>query len=199
MADKKTKAKKTTTKTASKKVAKKPASKTASLRKTTVKKKAAPKKAANASAAPKTKAGTVSFTTAQPFMKEMEKIMTKPPFKFDQLAQQAADQSRDGFEAFMQSGTIFFKGFEEIARTAASMTQTAVEKQAEFTKQLMSSKTLNEYAEAQNKIAQANFDEFMAGATKLSEMSVKVLSEASEPLNSQMNKAVQQANKAMAA
>ena len=79
------------------------------------------------------------------------------------------------------------------------MTQTAVEKQAEFTKQLMSSKTLNEYAEAQNKIAQANFDEFMAGATKLSEMSVKVLSEASEPLNSQMNKAVQQANKAMAA
>ncbi|MCB9982779.1 MAG: phasin family protein [Rhodospirillales bacterium] len=125
--------------------------------------------------------------------------MTKQPFQFDQLAQDAANQSRESMEAFVKSGTIFAKGFEEIIKTAATLTQGAAEKQAEYTKQLMGSKTLNEYAEAQNKIAQSSFDQFMAGATKLSEMSVKVLNEASEPLNEQMTKTMAKANKQMAA
>ena len=125
--------------------------------------------------------------------------MTKQPFEFDKLTREAADLSRESIEAFVQSGAILAKGGEEMVKTAASMAQTAGEKQAEFTKQLMSSKTVNEYAQAQNKIAQASFDQFMAGATRLSEMGVKLLSEASEPLNAQVTKAMAKANKAMAA
>lgn len=140
------------------------------------------------------------FAMPVPDFKEMEKIMTtNQPYQFDKLAQEAANQSRESMEAFVKSGTIFAKGFEELMKTAASLSQTAAEKQAEYAKQLMGSKTLNEYAEAQNKIAQANFDQFMAGATKLSEMGAKVLSEASEPINTQVTKAVQKANKSMAA
>lgn len=146
-------------------------------------------------------------TMPQPFLKEMENIMTKQPFQFDQLGQEtmqetmkdAANSSREGVEAFVKSGEIFAKGFEAWMKTAASIAQSAGEKQAEYTKQLMSSKTINEYAEAQNKIAQENFDQFMTGATQLSEIGVKVLSEASEPLNEQMTKAMAKANKQMAA
>ena len=143
------------------------------------------------------KAGTKTKNTVSiPTLKEMETMMTNQPFQFDKMAQEAANQSREGFEAFVKSGEIFAKGFEDIVKTAASLTQTAAEKQAEFAKELMGSKTLNELAETQNKIVQANFDQFMSNATKLSEMSVKVMNEASEPLNAQATKAMKKANKA---
>lgn len=183
--------------TAKKSAKKSPAKKVAS-------KKAAPKTAVNEAKPPKAAnsnynaAWSSTLFDAQPPMMEIFK-MTKTPFQFDQLAQEATEASREGFEAFVKSGTIFAKGFEDLMKVAANISQNAAEKQTEFAKQLMSSKTLNEFAETQNKIAQANFDQFMAGATKLSEMSVKVLSDGSEPINSQLNKTMQKANKAMAA
>lgn len=197
--------KKTTAKTTTRKT--KTAPKKAALTSKTATKKAAPKTAAKktvkaaaktAKTASKTTTKAASNTTKSA-INEMEKIMKNQPFDFDKMAQEAANQSREGFEALVKSGTIFAKGFEDIMKVASSMTQDAAEKQAEFARQLMGSKTMNEYAEAQNKIAQANFDQFMSGATQLSEMSVKVLSEASEPLNTQMTKAMNQANKTMAA
>ena len=80
-------------------------------------------------------------------------------------------------------------------QVAANITQATAEKQAQLAKELMASKTLNEMAETQNKIAQSQFNDFMANSTKLSEMSVKLLTEASEPINKQMNKAMNQAQK----
>ena len=56
-----------------------------------------------------------------------------------------------------------------------------------------------ELTEAQNKLAQQSFDDFMAGATKISEISVKVCGEAFEPLNAQMNTALKKASEAAAA
>lgn len=204
-APKKTAAKTTkkTTKTAAKKA---PAKKTAAkktpaktAKRKAPKKTGATKKAAKAAPKSATKAAATStIFNVQPQILEIVK-MTNTPFQFDQLAQDAADAGRESFEAFVKSGTIFAKGFEDLIKTAANLSQDAAEKQAEYAKQLMSSKTLNEFAETQNKIAQANFDQFMAGATKLSEMSVKVLSEGSEPINSQLNKTMEKANKAMAA
>lgn len=197
---KKTAAKKTTVKKAApkKSVAKKTPPKKVAKKKAPVKK-AAPKKAAKTAPKSATKiAANTSIFNVQPQILEIVK-MTKAPFQFDQLAQEATEAGREGFEAFVKSGTIFAKGFEDLIKTAANLSQDAAEKQAEFAKQLMSSKTLNEFAETQNKIAQANFDQFMSGATKLSEMSVKVLSEGSEPINAQLNKTMQKANKAMAA
>ena len=121
--------------------------------------------------------------------------MPKQNFEFEKYAQEAASTGRESMEAFMKFQTTFTKGFEDIMRTAASLTQTAAEKQAEYTKQMMGAKTLNELSAAQNKIAKASFDEFMAGATKLSEMSVKVMNEAVAPLNDQMSKGMQKASK----
>ena len=132
-------------------------------------------------------------------LKHTENVMSKQPFQFDKIATETANQGRESMEAFVKSGTIFAKGFEDIMKATAAMTQSVSEKQAEFTKQLMGSKTLNEFTEAQNKIAQSSFDQFMSGATQITEMSVKMLSEASEPINAQMSAAVQKANKAMAA
>lgn len=119
--------------------------------------------------------------------------------QFDQFAQQAAAAGQDQMEAFVKSSTIFAKGMENIFKTCMAMAQDSGEKGSEAAKALMGCKTINEFTEAQNKLAQASFDEFMAGATKISEMSVKVATDSFEPINTQMSKNIKKATEAVAA
>ena len=128
----------------------------------------------------------------------MEETMKQNTQQFDAYTKEAAEMGRQSFDAAMKSSTIFAKGFEEIVRASVAMAQSAAEKQAAYAKEAMSSKTVNEWAELQSKVAQTSFDDFMEGATKLSEMAVKTLTEASEPVNEQMTKAVNAAQKAAA-
>lgn len=139
------------------------------------------------------------FFPAQPGNKTMEKIMTQSKSQMDKIAQEATSFGRESFEAFMESSNIFTKGFEQITRTAVALAQTSAEKQAQFLNKAMSSKTLNEWAETQNKIAQASLDDLMSNVTKLSEMSIKVLTEAAEPINEQMGKGMRKATQSRAA
>jgi phasin family protein len=129
----------------------------------------------------------------------MEKIMSQSKLQMDKMTQDASAFGKEGMEAFMQSSAIFAKGFEEITRTAMALCQSSAEKQAQFFNQALSSKTLNEWTEAQNKIAQSNMDDIMSAATKLSEMSIKVLTESAEPINEQMGKGIRKASESMAA
>ena len=62
-------------------------------------------------------------------------------------------------------------------------------------KSLMSCKTLNELTETQTRLAQDSFDNFISNAAKLSEMSVKLATEAFEPINSQMSKTMSKSAK----
>ncbi len=128
----------------------------------------------------------------------MEKVMTQGTKQFENITQEASEFGRDNVEAFIKSGTIFTKGFEDIFRASLSLAQSSAEKQSQFIKEAMTTKSLNEWADIQNKIAQANFDDFMEGATKISELSAKLLTEASEPINSQVTKGVNKATKAAA-
>lgn len=125
--------------------------------------------------------------------------MNQGKTQFDKITFDASDLSRAGYDAFMKSGNIFAKGFEEIIRQSMALAQSSAEKQGQLMKAALSSKTLNEWTEIQSKIAQASFDDFMAGATKISEMSVKLLSESAEPLNQQMTKSMSKGMKKAAA
>ena len=129
----------------------------------------------------------------------MTKSKTSAPYQFDQLAQEAASASRENIDALTKSGTIVAKGFEEIIREAMSFAQSAAEKQMQYAKEAMSVKTINEFSDVQNKIAQSNFDDAMASATKITELGTKVLTDAIEPLNNQVTKTVQKATDAVAA
>jgi phasin family protein len=171
-------------------------------------KKAAPRKTAGkvktASAAkkgwtPTDTVGKIAFISGKQSYAKMEDFMTKGKTQFDKLAQDATSHSKEHMEAVMKSGNIFAKGFEDIMKSWVSLTQDATEKNTEAFKTLMGCKTLNELAEVQNKLAQEGFDDFMAGATKLSEMSAKLASEAFEPLNDQVSKAIRKASESMAA
>lgn len=178
-------------KTAPKPKAQKPKAKTATAPKARkAPKRAAPKKPAatkqtQAPSQPKTR---TSLTMAPLTLETMMKPNTQ---QFDQFTKDAADISRESMDAFVKSGQIFAKGFEAIVKESMALAQTAAEKQMQFAKDAMTSKSINEFSDIQNKIAQSNFDDFMAGATKISELGVKVLTEAVEPINEQVTKSVQ--------
>lgn len=184
---------------AKKKPAAKPAAKKVvtkkAVKKTAAKKTAKTQKRKPAAAKAKTKVTANTNTkTTKIASNDMETIMTQSKQQFEQFTKGAADFNRDGVEAFVKSGQIFAKGFEEILKQSVAVAQASAEKQAKFVQQAMSVKTANEFSEVQSKIAQANFDDFMSGATKLTELSTKVLTEAIEPINSQVTKSVQKAS-----
>lgn len=174
-----------------KKAASKPAPK--------AKKAAQPAARAAQKAAPKTAKQAQSqqtrffkFNVANP----MEDIMTQSNNQFDKLTREAANASRDSFDAFAKSYSIFAKGYESLVRTSLALSQSAAEKQANYAKQAMGCKTVNEFAEFQNKITQSNFDDLLAGVTQITEISAKTLTDSIEPLNNQLSKAMKKMSEA---
>ncbi len=131
----------------------------------------------------------------------MENIMGKTAAapQIDKIMKDTADFSSGYSEACSKSGAILMKGMEDIIETMVSLAQSSAEKHAEFMKEVMSVKNVNEFAEIQSKIAQSSFDDFINGATKISEIGVKVLTDSAEPVNAQITQAVQKATKSMAA
>ena len=119
--------------------------------------------------------------------------------QIDKIMKDTADFGSGYSEACTKSGAIFMKGMEDIMEAMMSLAQSSAEKQAEIVKEIMSIKNVNEFAEVQNKLAKSGFDDFVSNATKISEISVKVLTDSAEPVSAQMTQAVQKATKAMAA
>ena len=141
---------------------------------------------------------TVQKTIVQP-RKEMETIMTQGTVQFEKLAKEAANSSKDQMDALMKSGSVFMKGFEDLTKTYFGLAQQTAEKNTQALKSLMSCKDVKELTEAQNKWAQQSFDDMMSGATKISEISVKLATDAFTPINDQMGKTIKKASETMAA
>lgn len=179
--------------------------------------KAAPQKAAGArKTAKKTGRRTASAQTAQTINKAareaeeqiyyqtkqatlgMEKKMAQTQAQYDKMTQQAGAIGKEQWEATIKSGTIWMKGCEDMMKTCMSMAQGAAERNSQAMKGLLNCRTLNDITEAQNKIAQQNFDDMMKGAKKVSEMSVKITTEALEPINDQFSKSVKKATESIA-
>ncbi len=123
----------------------------------------------------------------------MSKIATP---QFDEIMKGATDFGSQYTQAYSKSNAIFMKGIEDIMGEVMSLAKDSAEKQAEYVKTAMSSKTINEFAEVQNKIAKSNYDDFVAGATKISEIGKKLIEDSAAPVNAEVTKAVKKATTA---
>jgi phasin family protein len=123
----------------------------------------------------------------------------------DQLAKAAETQfkavdeatafGKSNAEAFIQAGTIFFHGFEELARTVVGMTQAQVETSMSTAKALIGAKTLTELTDLQNAYAKSTFDHVVSEATHLSEIAIKVTNDAMEPIGARVTAAIEHMSK----
>jgi len=129
----------------------------------------------------------------------METLMTKSKEHMEKISNEAANIGKESMDAWMKSGSIFMKGYEDMFKTYFGLAQKTAEKNGEALKTLLACKTVNEYAEVQNRLAQQGFDDFMTGATKISELGIKLASEGFAPINDQVGKAVKKASDAVAA
>lgn len=120
----------------------------------------------------------------------METTMNNFKNQYEKMTGDASASVRESVENLTKSSSTFAKGAEQILKTVATVAQESGQRNAEAVKALMACRTLNEFAEAQNKLAQQNFDQAMSTMTKLSEMTIKLCSEAMEPINGQMTKAM---------
>lgn len=131
--------------------------------------------------------------------KSMENVMTQTKAQYEKMTSEAASSGKEGLEALVKSTNIWMKGSENLFKTYMTLAQDSASKNSEALKTLLACKNLNELAEAQNKLAQESFDGFMASATKISELSVKLATEALEPINDQVSKTIRKATDAVAA
>lgn len=129
----------------------------------------------------------------------VEKIMGSAKSQYEKISGDAGTVSRQGVEAWTKSASCFAKGAESIMKTMMSMAQENTERSSSAWKSLMAAKTVSELSEAQSKLAQQGFEDAMAAATKISEMTIKLCTEALEPINDQVTKTVKKASEGFSA
>jgi phasin family protein len=99
--------------------------------------------------------------------------------------------SKDTMDAVIRSGTIAAKGYETLNKEWMQFAQTSVDQTVGHVKALMQVKSFKEAIDLQNDFAKARFDAIVAESTKFSDLSVKTANEAIQPIQAQINTAVE--------
>ena len=110
-----------------------------------------------------------------------------------------ASYGKETFDVCAKFNDAFVKGSEEMGKAYYAFIKTAADANAETAKALMTAKTLNEVVEIQSEFARSSFDSFVNEGGKLSELGVKVATEAFEPVQAHMNSTVERMVKPLAA
>jgi phasin family protein len=99
--------------------------------------------------------------------------------------------SKENIDAFVKSGTVVAKGFEEAGKAWIDFTRRSFETSVETAKAVMGAKDLREVVDVQSDFARTSFDSLVNEGSKLSELGVKVANEALEPIQSRINVTVE--------
>ncbi len=107
--------------------------------------------------------------------------------------------NKDTYDAFTKSSDVLVKGTEDLGKAYFAFFQAAADAQVEVAKSMMTAKSLNEVMEIQSTFTRTAMDKAVTEGSKLSEMGVKVATDAFEPIQSQVNVAFDRAMKPLAA
>lgn len=136
------------------------------------------------------------MTTSPEHIEHMEK-MTNGLMK---ACEEAGSMAREQIDAAMLSAAAMTKGIEEIARNANGLIQESMARSVSAGKTLMGAKTMQEMMDMQNEFMKDCFDCWMAGTSKISEISARMTQDVMKPIadhtNSAINKAMQKARAA---
>ncbi len=131
----------------------------------------------------------VSTTNAQ--VKKASKAMFAGYGDFSDMGQQNID-------AMVKAGQIMAVGMESVSRELMSFAKAAAEANAAAATKMFSAKTMQEAIDLQNAYARESFDNAVAETGKLTEMSVKLTTDAFAPIQSRVNVTVEKLLKPMA-
>lgn len=106
---------------------------------------------------------------------------------------------KENVEALVAYNGAVAKGFETLLKGLVAFSQKSIEDSVAATKDMMACKTVKEFADWQTDLVRSNFDNFVAEATKISELGVKTAQEATQPLSERINVTVEKLWKQQAA
>lgn len=102
---------------------------------------------------------------------------------------------KDGMDAFIKAGEIWAKGAEDIGKAYMAFVQETAESGSEAAKAFLSAKSLKDVFDLQGEIARKTFDKSLSEGKKLSELSLKVVNDAFQPIQKQFAATVEKAGK----
>jgi phasin family protein len=100
---------------------------------------------------------------------------------------EASAFGKENLDAFIASATATQKGFETISARTVAFSKQALENHVAATKNLMTSKSVQEFMEKQTEYAKSSFEAYVAELTSLSELMQGVTKEAVAPINERMS------------
>lgn len=104
--------------------------------------------------------------------------------------------NKEFFDAYTSYCTTWTKGCEEISRTYMTTYQNLAQSWMQCCKSMLTAKTMKEAMDTQGDYMRTQFDTVLAEGTKISELCVKLATEASEPVQTQWNQMVTKYGKA---
>jgi Phasin protein len=99
-----------------------------------------------------------------------------------------ADFGSQNFAAFLQSQTALARGLEALSAEMTGLTLSGIDTAARTATDMLAVKTIADAIEVNAGFTRRNFDTLIGGSAKLSELGVKVASEASQPILTQLGK-----------
>ena len=100
---------------------------------------------------------------------------------------EASSFGKQNMEAWMASATAAQKGFEVLSARAVAFQKAALENHVAAAKSLMTSKSVQEFAEKQNDYAKGAFEAYVAELTTVSDLVQGVAKETLQPINERVN------------
>jgi hypothetical protein len=113
--------------------------------------------------------------------------------------EQWTDLGRENFTAVLRANAALSEGLEAIGKEVIHYARRAFEQAAETATALLGAKTFEDVVQLNTQFAKANIEGLIERSAKLSEMGVKVASEALAPLGGRVEAALHKLSKPMAA
>lgn len=96
---------------------------------------------------------------------------------------EASAFGKQNFEAWLASATAAQKGFEALSARTVAFQKQALENHVAAAKSLMTSKSVQEFAEKQNEYVKGAFEAYVAEVTEVSELVQDLAKDALQPIN----------------
>ena len=130
--------------------------------------------------------------------KPAQTAVTFPVFG-TKVAEDAAAFGKSNFDALVQAGSVFARGFEELTKSVVSLTQSQVEANIAAAKAVFGAKSLTELGDLQKAYARTAFDTAISEASRLSELAIRISNETAEPLTARVQATFDHLTKPLAA
>ena len=123
------------------------------------------------------------------FTAEAKKTMEEGVEKVTKGFEDATQFGQDNVEAMVASTKVMTKAAEELNAELTAFTKKSYQDSMAAAKELSSVRSVTEFFEKQTTFAKSSFENFVAEATKINEMSSEAAKSAFEPLNARFTAA----------